>query len=104
MRDHGCQPTALACLNACRPVGMQQAFTRDNTPKGHAETERVRRRLNAAGLWRQAWTSPVELIRALDGWITDAHQHDLPAVLGDQAPSPVARHDDLRHRTPFAAT
>lgn len=33
MRDHGCQPTALAFMKACSTLGMQQAFTSYNLPK-----------------------------------------------------------------------
>jgi hypothetical protein len=53
MRDHGCQPTALACMKAGSTWGLQPAFTRANQPNGNAATERVMRTLNEACLWRQ---------------------------------------------------
>jgi hypothetical protein len=102
-RDNGGQPTALAFMQAGRTLGLQPAFTRDNHPQGHAETARVMRTRNVACLWRQEWTRPFARIRALAGWITDAQAPELHAALRYQAPSPVERHDDLSHRTPFAA-
>jgi putative transposase len=41
--DHGCQPTSTAFMEAGRTWGIHQAFTSDNNPKGHADTERFRR-------------------------------------------------------------
>ena len=43
MSDNGCQPTALAFMKACSTLGIQQAFTSYNNPKGNADTERVMR-------------------------------------------------------------
>lgn len=75
--DHGGQPTAQAFLKACNSLGIRPAVTSDHNPKGHADTERVMRTLNAEGLWRSEWTSPVALMRALDVWIAADHAHDL---------------------------
>lgn len=41
MSDHGCQPTSTAFLQAWATLGIHQAFTRDNNPKGNADTERA---------------------------------------------------------------
>jgi putative transposase len=103
MRDHGCQPTALAVMKACRPLGIQQAFTSDNHPKGNADTERVMRTLKEAGLWRQEWTSPLALIRALEVWIADDNEQYLHSALGYQSPRQFERHYYLSHGTPFVA-
>jgi putative transposase len=81
MRDNGCQPTALAFMKACRTLGIQQAFTSDNNPKGNADPERIMRTLKEACLWLQVWTSPFELIRALEVWITDYNMHYLHSSL-----------------------
>jgi putative transposase len=59
MSDHGCQSTSAAFMHACSTLGVHQAFTSDNNPKGKAETERVMRTLNEACLGRHEWTSPV---------------------------------------------
>jgi putative transposase len=101
--DHGSQPTSLVFLRTCSPLEIQPAFTSDNHPKGNADTERVLRTLKEACLWRQEWTSPVELIKALEVWITDDNEHYLHSALGYQSPSQFERHDYLSHGTPFAA-
>jgi putative transposase len=103
MSDNGCQPTSLAFMKACSTLGMQQAFTSDHNPKGHADSERVMRTLKEACLWLQEWTSPFELIRALEGWITDDNEHYPHSALGYQSPSQFERHYYLSHGTPFAA-
>ena len=92
MSDHGGQPTALTCMKACSTLGIQQAFTSDNTPKGQADTERVIRTLKEECLWLQEWTSPFDLIRALAVWITDYNEHYLHSALGYQSPSPFECH------------
>jgi putative transposase len=103
MSDNGCQPTALACMKACSTLGSQQAFTSDNHRKGNTATARVMRTLTEACLWRQEWTRPLALIRALEGWIADDHEHDLHSALGYQSPRRFERHDYLSHGTPFVA-
>jgi putative transposase len=56
--DNGCQPTSVAFMRACSTLGIHQAFTSDNNPKGNADTERVMRTLKEECLWLQEWTSP----------------------------------------------
>ena len=51
MSDNGCQPTSTAFMRACGSLEIQQAFTSDHNPKGHADTERVMRTLKEACLW-----------------------------------------------------
>jgi putative transposase len=45
MSDNGCQPTSVAYMKACSTLGVYQAFTSDNNPKGNADTERFMRTL-----------------------------------------------------------
>jgi putative transposase len=45
MSDNGCQPTSVAFMQACNTLGIQQAVTSYNNPKGNADTERVMRTL-----------------------------------------------------------
>jgi len=45
MSDNGCQPTAVSFMKACRTLGIEQAFTSYNNPKGNADTERFMRTL-----------------------------------------------------------
>jgi putative transposase len=103
MSDHGCQPTSLALMQACHTLGIHQAFTSDNNPKGHAETERMRRTLKEACLWLTAWSSPSELIRALEAWVEYDNDHDLHSSLGDKTPRQFEREYQHRHSTPFVA-
>jgi transposase InsO family protein len=103
MRDNSGQPTALAFMKACSPLGIQPAFTRDNHPKGHADTERVMRTLKEACLWLQEWTSPLAVTKALEVWIADDNEPYLHSTLGYQSPRPFERHYDLSHGTPFVA-
>ncbi len=103
MSDNGCQPTSLAFMKACSTLGIQQAFTSYHNPKGNADTERVMRTLKEECLWLQEWTSPFELIRALEVWITDYNEHYPHSALGYQSPSQFERHYYLSHGTPFAA-
>jgi putative transposase len=58
MSDNGCQPTATAFMQACGTLGIQQALTSCNNPKGNADTERVIRTLKEECLWLYEWTCP----------------------------------------------
>jgi transposase InsO family protein len=91
MSDHGCQPAATAFRQAGATVGLQQAFTSDNTPQGHADTERFMRTLAGECLWRQDWTGPVELMRARKDGVAGYNEGDLHAALGYQSPSQCER-------------
>jgi len=35
--DNGCQPTSMAFMEACSTLGIHQAFTSHNNPKGNAD-------------------------------------------------------------------
>jgi transposase InsO family protein len=58
MRDHGCQPTSGAFMQACSTLGMHQPGTSDANPTGHADTERLMRTRPEECLWRHEWTCP----------------------------------------------
>ncbi len=103
MRDHGGQPTSLAGMEVCSPLGSHHALTRSGTPQGHAETDRFLRTLTEACLGLREWTRPVELIRALEGWRADDHEHSRHATLGDKPPTQCAREDYRRHGPPCLA-
>jgi transposase InsO family protein len=103
MSDNGCQPTSLAFMQACQTLGIHQAFTSDNNPKGNAETERMMRTLKAECLWLTEWHSPSALIRALEVWIDYYNGHDLHSSLGYKTPKQFEREYHQRHGTPFVA-
>ena len=75
MRDKGCQPTSTACMQACSNLGILQAFTSYNNPKGNVDTERVMRTLKEECLWLKEWRCPFELIYALELGITYCNEH-----------------------------
>ena len=69
MADNGCQPTAMSFMTACRDMGIKQAFTSYNNPKGNADTERFTRALKEELVWINEWTSPTAFYEALDVWV-----------------------------------
>ena len=103
MSDNGCQPTAVACMQACSTLGIHQTFTSDHHAKGHADTERVMRTLKEECLWQHAWTCPVTLARALETWSEDYHAHDLPSALGYKPPRQFERDYHRSHGTQLPA-
>jgi putative transposase len=103
MSDHGGQPTSTAFMRACGTLGIQQAFTSDNNPKGNADTKRVIRPLKEEGLWLQEWTCPFPLASALETWLEDDNEHYLHSALGYQPPRQFEREYHLSHGTQFVA-
>jgi putative transposase len=103
LRDHGGHPTSAAFRQACSPLGVHQAFTRDNTPQGHAETARVRRTLKEECLWLHEWTSSVTVASAFAKWINESNTHSWPAALGYKPPRPCEGDDPLSHGTQVPA-
>ncbi|MDQ3831867.1 MAG: integrase core domain-containing protein, partial [Candidatus Tectomicrobia bacterium] len=103
MRDNGCQPTSTTFMQACATLEIQQTFTRDNNPKGHADTERFMRTLKEECLWRQEWACPLALVSALDKWINDDKTRYLHSALGYKTPRQFERDYDISQSTPFVA-
>jgi putative transposase len=103
MSDNGCQPTAIAFMEACSTLGVTQAFTSYNNPTGNADTERVMRTLKEECLWLNEWTSPFELSRALEAWITDYNEHYLHSSLGYRTPRQFELEYQRSHSSPFVA-
>ena len=103
MSDNGCQPTSLAFMQACHSLGIDQAFTSYNNPKGNADTERVMRTLKEECLWLTEWGSPCELIGALEAWIAYDNEHYLHSSLGYKTPQQFERDYYSSHSTPFVA-
>jgi transposase InsO family protein len=103
MSDNGCQPTAVAFMEACRTLGIHQTFTSYNNPKGNADTERVMRTLKEECLWPQEWTCPFALMTALERWIADYNEHYLHSALGYKPPRQFEREYHASHNPPFVA-
>lgn len=87
MTDNGCQPTSIAYTKACSNLGIQQAFTSYNNPRGNADTERIMRTLKEECLWLREWTSPFQLAERLAQWIeVDYNQRYHHSSLGLKTP------------------
>jgi len=100
---NGCQPTAVACIEACTTLGIQHTFTSDNNSQDKADTERMMRTLKEAGLWLQEWTRPYDLMSAFETWMAYDNNHDLHSALGDKTPRPFELDYQHSHCTPFVA-
>jgi putative transposase len=103
MSDNGCQPTAIAFMEACTTLGIHQAFTSYNNPKGNADTERAMRTLKEECLWLQEWKCPLALVNTLESWITYYNAQYLHSALGYKPPMQFEREYYSRHSPPFAA-
>ena len=103
MSDHGCQPTSIAFIGACATLEIHQAFTSYHNPKGNADTERVIRTLKEECLWLREWRCPLELVQALETWITSYNEQYLHSALGYKPPLQWEREYHSRHSPPFAA-
>jgi putative transposase len=103
MSDHGCQPTSVAFMKACRTLVIHQAVTSDSNPQGNADPERVMRTLKAECLWFHEWTCPFALVSTLEAWIDEYHEHDLHSGLGYRTPRQFERDDDNSPSPPFLA-
>lgn len=51
MSDNGSQPTSNMYINHCNLLGIKQAFTSYNNPKGNADTERFMRTIKEECIW-----------------------------------------------------
>ena len=87
MSDNGCQPTSQSFIKACASMGIKQAFTSYNNPKGNADTERFMRTLKEELVWINEWTSPKQFNDALDKWINYYNNHYLHSTLNYQTPT-----------------
>ena len=87
MSDNGSQPTSLSFMKACHQLGIHQAFTSYNNPKGNADTERVIRTMKEELLWLKEWTSPNQLKRELSCWVESYNQDYLHSALGYKTPN-----------------
>lgn len=99
MCDNGCQPTSLLFLETCRTLGIEQAFTSYNNPRGNADTERMMRTLKEECLWLREWSSPFDLARELETWIESYNVGYLHSSLGYRTPVQVETEHQTSHLT-----
>ena len=87
MSDNGNQPTSIGFIRSCSEMGITQAFTSYNNPKGNADTERLFRTMKEELLWLREWQSPFELTDELSKWIDCYNHHYLHSTLGYKSPT-----------------
>ena len=103
MSDNGSQPTSIAFMKACSRLGIHQAFTSYNNPKGNADTERMMRTLKEECLWLREWTSPFELETELASWLERYNNHYLHSTLGYKSPRQFELEYQGSHMTQLAS-
>jgi putative transposase len=64
------QPPATGCMAAMSVLGIEPVFTSSDTPKGNADTERLRRTSKEELLWLQEFTRLEEARDVLSRWMT----------------------------------
>jgi transposase InsO family protein len=87
MSDNGSQPTSHSFMEACAGLGIKQAFTAYNNPKGNADTERMMRTLKEELCWLREWESVAELKTALDTFVENFNTGYLHSALGYKTPN-----------------
>ena len=87
MSDNGSQPTSRLFMETCAGLGIKQAFTAYNNPKGNADTERMMRTLKEELCWLREWQSANELKTALDTFVEDFNSDYLHSALGYKTPN-----------------
>jgi putative transposase len=87
MSDNGSQPTAETFMKACSFLGVHQAFTSYNNPKGNADTERLMRTIKEELIWLREWRNPHELSTTVGAWIEQYNESYLHSALGYRTPN-----------------
>ena len=91
MSDNGSQPTSLRFVKACSTLGVHQAFTSYNNPKGNADTERMMRTLKEELFWLREWLNVAEVSVALTAWTEEYNERYLHSAHGYKPPNEVER-------------
>lgn len=89
MSDNGSQPTSTLFMRECALLGIEQAFTSYNNPKGNADTERTMRTAKEELFWLHEWQSLSHLSAALDIWVHEFNMGYLHSALGWNTPESV---------------
>jgi putative transposase len=99
MSDNGSQPTSLRFMQACSHLGIRQAFTSYNNPKGNADTERMMRTMKEELIWLREWSSVDDLTAVLSSWIDEYNDSYLHSALGYRTPNQAEDTYNLTMRT-----
>lgn len=103
MSDNGSQPTSLGFMRGCARLGVRQAFTCYNNPKGNADTERMMRTLKEELIWLREWKGETDLAEAVERWIETYNETYLHSALGYQPPNRFEKTYNLSPMTPYQA-
>lgn len=87
MSDNGSQPTSRRFIEACSLLGIEQAFTSYNNPKGNADTERMIRTIKEELLWLHEWKTPHDVSTAVGQWIDTYNGSYLHSALNYRTPN-----------------
>jgi len=99
MSDNGSQPTSTTFMKVCSHLGVHQAFTSYNNPKGNADTERMMRTLKEELLWLREWKHADEIDTKLTAWIDYYNESYLHSTLGYIPPNRFEETYNLSHKT-----
>jgi transposase InsO family protein len=86
MSDNGSQPTSVAFMRACGVMGVSQAFTSYNNPKGNADTERFIRTMKEELFWLNEYGGLNDLKQQMDDWVTYYNHGYLHSSLNYKTP------------------
>ena len=103
MSDNGSQPTSESFMEGCRLLGIQQAFTSYNNPKGNADTERMMRTMKEELLWLQEWRGISDVAVAVAKWCESYNESYLHSALRYSSPSAFEKTFFQTHETPLLA-
>jgi transposase InsO family protein len=101
MSDNGSQPTSERFMKACSVMGVGQAFTSYNNPKGNADTERMMRTIKEEMLWLREWHDPYEVLASLTKWIEYYNDNYLHSALNYKTPNQTEETYNFTTRTPL---
>ncbi len=87
MSDNGSQPTSLIFMRECRTLGIRQAFTAYNNPKGNADTERLIRTIKEELCWLREWSSVEELAIEMEKFVEYFNENYLHSALSYKTPN-----------------
>ena len=87
MSDNGSQPASLSFMKACSNLGIHQAFTSYNNPKGNADTERMISTRKEELFWLRGREIERELSLELDKWVEYYNRHYLHSAHGYRSPN-----------------
>ena len=99
MSDNGSQPTSTTFMKVCSHLGVHQAFTSYNNPKGNADTERMMRTLKEELLWLREWKHADEIDVALTAWVDYYNGSYLHSTLGYRPPNKFEETYNTSHKT-----